>query len=316
MDSTDALRDKFERVERNKDKTDLRRALSYVEGHLSQYQANVDLFLSGDGYRESRTWADGIDFQNVTEDETLQITPDEVRNLFAHVSPELIKLSKLKAVDYTFQGKVIVPGFDEEGNLEQTKITLAPAAGFPADGQHPHRLLIGHTENDGSKIRPFAIPQSISSDSKAIKLYQLHVMLHEFFHTIESTLRSDESAAKVLLGGQRSFADWRRDYLKSLEQEPLLTSEYSEVYRDKIFTEGGTLQENLSPYDYAVCEDQAESFVASHFGIISNPRGYTSFSSEPFGNAQPEKQLLAHGNQSLRAGLMKELRNARITVID
>lgn len=308
------LQGNSERIERNKDKTDLRRALAFVEAHIDQYQANVDRFLIGEGYPESKVWADGIEIVNVTEDDTLQITPEEIRRLFAHISPNLTRLSKLKAVDFTFQDRVIIPGFDEEGNLDQTKITLAIAKDFPQADQHPYRLLIGHTESNGSKIRPFAIPKSVSSDPHAVKLYQFHVMLHEFFHTIESTLRTDESAGKVFLSEGRSFADWKRDYLRSLEQEPLLTSEYSEVYRDRLFDEDGKLKADLSPYEYGVCEDQAEAFVASHFDMISNPRGYTSFSNELFGNLHPEAQLLTHGNQSLRAGLMKELRSSNFTI--
>lgn len=307
-----------EHTENNKNKTDLRRALTFVETHLDQYQANVDRFLIGEGYSESKAWADGVEIVNVTEDDTLQITPEETRRLFAHISPNLIRLSKLKAVDFTFQDRVIIPGFDEEGNLDKTKITLAIAKDFPQADQHPSRLLIGHTENDGSKIRPFAIPKSVSSDSRAVKLYQLHVMLHEFFHTIELPRRGDEKSSKVILNVStgRTFADWSRDYLSSLGEEKFLTSEYSEVYRDELFDNQGRILKGMTPYDDPVREDMAEAWVASHFDIISNPRGYTSFSNESFGNPHPEKQLLAHGNQSLRAGLMQELRKADFIICD
>ena len=36
-----------ELIERNRDKTNMRPALSYVEQHIGQYQANVDRFLCG-----------------------------------------------------------------------------------------------------------------------------------------------------------------------------------------------------------------------------------------------------------------------------
>lgn len=311
----------LERIEQNKEKTNLRLALGFVEKHLDQYKANVDRFLTGKEFPESRAFADSVnfDFEKANQAAPLQITPEETRNLIAHISPALTRISALKTVNFQFHDKVAVPDFVEDGNLSKKRcrgVVLMDEFVNEPENYHPQRMLIGLTIPDGSTIYTTAIPPTVSNHPEAVRLYQLHVMLHEFFHTIELPRRGDEEASKVILNPStgRTFADWSRDYLSSLEEEKLLTSEYSDVYRDELFDNQGRILEGITPYDDPVREDMAEAWVASHFDIISNPRGYTSFSNESFGNLHPENQLLAHGNQSLRAGLMKELRTTNFVI--
>lgn len=91
---------------------------------------------------------------------------------------------------------------------------------------------------------------------------------------------------------------------------------YAEVYRDEIYTPDGYVNaKTTSPYHFAVREDMAEAFVASHFDIISNPHGYTSFQTYPFGNPRTQDVLREHGVASKRAELMQELRTAKIAVV-
>jgi hypothetical protein len=304
-----------EAIERNKEKTNLRLALAFVEKHLNQYQANVDRFLSGEEFPASRAFAEQIafDFEKANQSVPLQITPDEIKTLIAHVSPGLIRYSELKTVNFTHHNKVALPDFGEDGNLSAKRCRGAvPADEFVREPEnyHPHRILIGLTTQDGKTIFPMAIPSTVSNDPEAIRIYQLHVMLHEFFHTIENTRRDDEKASAMVINPSngRTFADWSKDYLASLADEKLLTSEYSQVYTSELFDEQGAILPAVTPYGDPVREDMAEAWVASHFDIISNPHGYTSFSSFPFGNARSQDQLLAHGVASKRAALMKELR--------
>ncbi len=207
-----------------------------------------------------------------------------------------------------------VPNFAEDGNLDRETLCrgVVTADEFVRKPQdyHPQRLLIGVTAQDGQTIFPTAIPSTVSTNPQAIRLYQLHVMLHEFFHTIELTRRDDEKSAAIVINRAtgRTFADWARDYLRSLEEEKILTSEYSAVYADRLFDGQGNILPDVTPYDVPVREDMAEAWVASHFDIISNPHGYTSFSNYAFGNPHPEHQLRKHGVASKRAALMKELR--------
>lgn len=305
-----------EQIERNKDKTNLRLALAFVEQHLPHYQANVHRFLSGEVFPESREFAEGrtFDFEKADQNVPLQITPDDTRNLIAHINPALVRHSALKTVNYRYHHLVALPDFAEDGNLSERKCRGAvPVGEFVAEPEnyHPQRMLIGTTSLDGTTISPTAIPSTVSNNAEAVRLYQLHVMLHEFFHTIESPRRSDEKSAAIVLDATsgRTFADWSHDYLRSLETEKMLTSEYSNVYSNQLFDGQGKILSGVTPYDDPVREDMAEAWVASHFDIISNPHGYTSFSNFAFGNPHPEHQLRKHGVASKRAALMKELRS-------
>jgi hypothetical protein len=177
-------------------------------------------------------------------------------------------------------------------------------------------VLTGYTKPDGTAIKPTHIPSEVSSDPLAVRLYQAHVLLHEFFHTVEVTLRSEETARKLQLRPGRTFADWANDFLESLRTEKQHTSNYAGVYHDAIYDEQDHLHSTVTPHDYAVREQMAEAFVAYLLDIISNPEGYTSFQSQSFGNTHPEQELLKHGGESRRYGLMKELCSASLQPIE
>lgn len=309
--------DDLEQIERKKEKCNMRPELAFVERHLTQYLSNVQRFLEGEKGDLSYALAEGITFVNVPQGD-LQITPQDVQALISRLSPDLTQLSHLKTVDYAHQGKVAIPNFDEKGNLDKEK----PCSGvIPIDeyesGDFKQRMLIGSTSTDGERITMTAIPPSVSDNLLAKRLYQLHVFLHEYFHTIELPLRSEELSRKVRLLTEpgRTLADWAGEYWRTLAVEKQLTSMYAEVYRDEIYTPDGYVNaKTTSPYHFAVREDMAEAFVASHFDIISNPYGYTSFQTYPFGNPDTAQTLRDHGVASNRAALMEELRTAKILV--
>lgn len=145
--------DDLAQVERNKDKCNMRPELEFVEKHRTQYLGNVQRFLDQRPNDLSYTCAQGIEFMNYPMDPKLQIVPQDITNLVARLSPDLTQLSHLKTVDYTHHGKVAVPNFDKNGNLDKDK----PCSGvIPTEeyenGDYKQRMLIGSTSLDGERI--------------------------------------------------------------------------------------------------------------------------------------------------------------------
>jgi hypothetical protein len=230
------------------------------------------------------------------DDETLQIEPEFARKLIAHLPEGLQRISNLSEVNYEWQHNIATPKFDDSGKFSGA--TLPSIEEFNKGDYHKTRVLTGYTSPDGTAI-------------KAIRLYQAHVLIHEFFHTVEVVLRSEETAKKLQLSEGRTFADWAQDFLESLKTETQHTSNYAGVYHEDIYDEKEKIRSSVTPHDYAVREQMAEAFVAYLLDIISNPDGYTSFETETFGNPKPAEELSKHGGQSKRYGLMKELCNSK-----
>ena len=301
-------------IEKRKERMNMRPNLEFIESNKPQYAANVERYLGGDISEFSRQWAESVHTKNVTNDETLQIEPDFARSLLAHLPEGLQRISHLETIDYEWQQKVAVPQFDEKGIFSGAQLPSIDE--FKSEDYHRTRVLTGYTKPDGTEIKPTHIPSEVSDDPEAIRLYQAHVLLHEFFHTIEVILRDEESAKKLQLNPGRTFADWATDFLESLKVEKQHTSNYAGVYHEAIYDEEGNVHSTVTAHDYAIREQMAESFVAYLLDIISNSEGYTSFKSQSFGNTSPEQELLSHGGQSKRYGLMKELCNSQPQLIE
>ncbi len=303
-----------ELVEERKERMNMRPNLKFVEAHKPQYSANVERYLAGEVSPFSRQWADGIVMLDPVHDDTLQLDPAFACELLAHLPEGLQRVSKLLGVDYEWQKNVAVPKFDDEGVF--TGAELPTIDEFHTGEYHNTRVLTGYTQTDGTIIKPTNIPSAVSDDPEAIRLYQAHVLLHEFFHTVEVVLRTEDTAKTLELAPGRTFADWTKDFLQSLQEEKRHTSHYAGVYHDALYDDQDTLLPTVTPHDYAVREQMAEAFVAYLLDIISNPEGYTSFQNQSFGNAHPEQELLQHGGQSKRYGLMKELCNAQLRIVE
>lgn len=301
-------------VEERKERMNMRPNLEFIEKNKSQYVANVERYLGGGIPDFSRQWASSVNITNAIEDQTLQLEMAFARSLLAHIPEGIQRVSHLETLDYEWQQKVAVPKFDEDGIF--SGVQLLSIDEFKSGGHHRTRVLTGYTKPDGSEIKPTHIPSEVSADPEAIRLYQAHVLLHEFFHTVEVTLRSEESANQLQLSPGRTFADWARDFLDSLKKEQQHTSYYSGVYHDAIYDGQGKMLPKVTPHDYAVREQMAEAFVAYLLDIISNSEGYTSFQNQSFGNTQPQKELTEHGGQSKRYGLMKELCDSQLQFVD
>ncbi len=288
----------------------MRPNLAFIEKHKLQFAANVKRYLQGRVSVFSVEWARNVAIKNDSMDDTLQLESGFALDLLRQLPEGLQRVSQLKVIDYEWQKNVAVPKFNEEGIF--TGAQLPSIEEFNAGDYHKTRVLTGYTKPDGTAIKPTHIPSEVCSDPLAVRLYQAHVLLHEFFHTVEVLLRSEESAGKLLLDSERTFADWARDFLESLDEERQHISHYAGVYHDAIYDEAGNVRSTITPHDYAVREQMAESFVAYLLDIISNPAGYTSFQNQSFGNIHPGEELLKHGGQSKRYGLMKELCNAQL----
>lgn len=302
-----------ELIEQRRERMNMRPNLAFIETHKTQYAANVNRYLSGEVSSFSRQWANAIVMLEPLNDQTLQLEPDFACELLAHLPEGIQRVSLLQGIDYEWQKNVAVPTFNDEGIFSGAE--LPGIEEFKAGEYHKTRVLTGYTQPDGTVIKPTHIPSEVSDDTDAVRLYQAHVLLHELFHTVEVMLRTEETAKKLQIHPGRTFADWANDFLESLRTEKQHTSNYAGVYHDSIYDEHGNLRSTVTAYDYAVREQMAEAFVAYLLDIISNPEGYTSFQNQSFGNTHPEQELLRHGGQSKRYGLMKELCHAPLHMI-
>jgi len=202
----------------------------------------------------------------------------------------------LKEVSYHTFGnvkKVPVPGYDDDGNLDTSKVELVPVDEFPRPIDHPTRILVG--VSNGTQIFPTPIPPTISKNPEAIKMYQIHVFLHEFFHTLDYKRRSPEERSKIQLevdGQKFTFQEWWSAFEELILSgvEPGAISSYAETYSHQL--NQGFAGENEKKYTNAIAEQICETFVAYTLGIISNNQGWNNFQNESFGNVtQLEKYL-------------------------
>jgi hypothetical protein len=191
---------KEEEIEANKDKLDLKPNIDFVSRNIEKYEAGLEKILGRIPCQDTETWSQQISFNGTEDIVCPQVLPEKCRKILAHMPKSLIELSKLQTVDYHTFGNVRVipvPGFDDQGNFDSSKVQLVPVSEFPREGDHPSRILVG--VSIGNKIFPTPIPKTVSEDKRATYLYQVHVLLHEFFHTIDYPRRNPEERAKIIL---------------------------------------------------------------------------------------------------------------------
>lgn len=304
-----------EEIERNKDLMDLKPDLDYVIQHAHLYRAAISDLLARPIDEGAHERIGAIAVTHVTRDATLQLAPERALEVLAHLPGGLLQISGLTELDYCYQGFVPIPKFNERGFFDGCE-GLVLADTFPdtiEDGTHkayhPTRILIGNT--DRGVIRPSFLPRTVCDNREAVEIYQIHVLLHEFFHTIEGRFRSPEMARTLRMrfenGSEMNFEEWRRAFIQSmLETEPLYTSRYAQTYADKI-----TPGESLA--SYAVAEQLCETFVAYVLGRAPSESGYEDFRTFSFGNLHPEKQLIK-GYGSIRHELMDKFFKARFEI--
>lgn len=302
-----------EKVEANKDKLDLKPNIDFVSLNKYKFEKGLDAIYQREPDDDSKVWSEGIAFSGTDDIVSPQVSLNECKQLLARMPKSLIEMSKLQTVDYHTFGNVRVipvPGFDEQGNLDSKKVQLVPVDEFPREGDHPSRILVG--VSTGDKIYPTPIPKSVSEDEKAVFLYQVHVLLHEFFHTIDYPRRSPEERSKILLevdGQQFTFQDWWMAFEELIlsGNEPQCVSSYANTYFNDLNQE--TREADYNKFTHALAEQICETFVAYQLGIISNDEGWTDFKKESFGNvSQLTKQVKEESeSENLKWILMDKL---------
>jgi len=314
----DNVLSKLEKIEANKDKLDLRPNLKFVVRNLEIFENALFRIFKRKVSKDSLKWSQNLNFFGVEDIVLPQVEPEECRSILARMPEVLIKLSNLENIDYhTFGNKKVipVPGFDEMGNFDPSKVQLAPVDEFPRDGDHPSRILVG--VSNGFDIFPTTIPPSVSESNRAIYLYQVHVLLHEFFHSVELLIRDVEQRSEILLevdDQKFTFQDWWSAFEELILSgiEPLGVSYYANTYSDVLNNEIKKTDEKK--FTHALAEQICESFVAYQLGIISNKQGWTDFRSESFGNVEQLSKFIKCEalSANLKWQLMDKLCRAKI----
>lgn len=298
--------------EENKNKLDLKPNVAFVAEHIGRFQEGLARLMARPTSEQGVALANKVTFSEEGDIVHPQLTPDEIRTLLRVMPPALAEISQLEHISYH---KVIhVPGFDAKGNFDPKQVQLVPAAEFPREGDHPSRVLVG--VSNGTNIFPTPIPPTVSDNSEAVKMYQTHVFIHEFFHTIEILFRDPAIRSMITLetdGVQFTFQEWWEAFeiLMVSSIEPRAVSMYAATCSDDLDRDLAT--ENPQKFTHALAEQMAETFVAYLLNIISNKEGWVDFKNESFGNHQ---QVLAQNNDStlaanLKWGLMDKLFRAK-----
>jgi hypothetical protein len=295
-----------EKVEANKDKLDLKPKIDFVSKNKYKFQKALDTIYRREPDPDSKAWSEQVAFSGTDDIVFPQVSPKECRKLLARMPKSLIEISKLETIDYHTFGNIRVipvPGFNEQGNFDSSKVQLVPVSEFPRAEDHPSRILVG--VSNGTKIYPTPIPKSVSKDERAVYLYQVHVLLHEFFHTVDYPRRSPEDRSKILLevdGQQFTFQDWWMAFEELIlsGNEPQCVSSYANTYFDDLNQE--TREVDYKKFTHALAEQICETFVAYQLDIISNDEGWTDFKKEGFGNVS---QLTKHVNEESESANVK-----------
>lgn len=264
-------------IEREKDKMDLRPAIEFIEDNYGLFAKGRDTIMQRAPSEVARVWADGLQFPSQEKIREPQIHPEEAREILARMPELLIKLSKLKNVSYEYANQVIEPVYNPDGTMKTGN--TVPFEDFGKNNEHPTRLLIGMTPNSGETTYQSALPNTVYENIDAARMYQLHVLMHEFFHTIELPIRNPELRQRIRLETDEqkfTLQDWWQQFedLVDSKQEPYV-SRYAEGYAQKLTA--NSKRTDYEAYTVALAEQICESFVAYQLGIISNDHGSTNF---------------------------------------
>ena len=267
-------------IELEKDKMDLRPGIKFIEEHFSNFAAGRDTIMSRQPSAEARAWADALTFEEVDKIKGQQVRPAEARELLARMPEAMIALSRLKTVTYHYGSDVIEPIYNEDGTMKTGN--TVPIDEWGKDGEHkknPTRILIGLTIDSGEKIYQSALPPVAYKNPEAAHMYQLHVLMHEFFHTIERPRQDSEIRKQIVLetNGQRfTFNEWWRWFEDAIDYHiDAYVSRYAEGYADRLTS--ATKESDYAEYTKAIAEQICESFVGHQLNIISNDHGGTNF---------------------------------------
>jgi hypothetical protein len=183
----------------------------------------------------------------------------------------------LTTVDYTWANKVPVPRFNSEGRMVGQD--MVPATIFPRQEDHLGRILIGYST--GNSIYPSALPRSIHRSESCRWFYQLHVFLHEYWHTIEYLRRDVDSRSKIVLetkeGKTTTFQEWWEtwEYVYTFRRRTQFVTRYAATHADDLLKQ--VLEDDYERFTKALAEQICESFVGYILGIVPNDEDVPSF---------------------------------------
>jgi hypothetical protein len=107
------------------------------------------------------------------------------------------------------------------------------------EDDHLTRILVG--VSNGFSIFPTPLPKTVSENNEAIKMYQICVFLHEFFHTIEVLHRTYKKNTRrdiilELNNSQYTLQEWWESFeqLMLSNIEPHFISYYASVYKKSL----------------------------------------------------------------------------------
>ena len=258
-------------AEQMKDRLDLRPALVFIAHHQSLYDTRVSIIRSQKPRLSSKL--KGIAYQNLDQmKHDPQIDQDDMMRFMARLPEAFQELSQLRSVDYVHNQIVPVPMFKIDGCWNGTDVEFVPVRSFPRKTDHPSRILIGHS--NGITIFPSALPASVYGDTRCRWLYQLHVFLHEFFHSIELLRRSIELRKQIVLegagGGRFTFQSWWEKWETAFTAtaKPPCPTRYAATYIGSL--DQKTRETDPDRFARALAEQACESFVGYILGIVPN----------------------------------------------
>ena len=277
-------------VVEKKDRFNLRPALEFVARHADIYEGFVHDFMD----RPFLPVGAVAEFTTLEEHligDSVHLTGDEAREICSRLPEVFQELSMLVNINYHFARIVPVPLFEEDGEWKGA-VDMVEEAQFPRPclNDRAHRILIGRC--DGTMIFPSALPESIHESVRARWIYQLHVMLHEFFHTIEYLRRDPAITGRIMLRcgvNIYTFRDWWQKWEElfvSLNR-PLFPTRYAESYGDFLTPE--IRANDPVAFTRAIAEQVAESFVGYIMGVVPNDQNNHSFKDH-----SPEAWALIH----------------------
>jgi hypothetical protein len=302
-----------EEIEKNRNKVDLKPNVDFVQNNLNIYNDRFNSFLK----KEDQDNIMKIEFDGSGEITKDQISEERISKMIQSIPYSLRKISDLKKVLYF--DLALVPHFKEDGNFDEIKgVDQIPVSDFPRKEDHPSRLMIGATSEDGENIFMTPIPNSVSENQDAVNHYQNHIFLHEFFHSIERAKRDPEVRKKIIFSFNNqefSFQDWWKAFEELIlsEVEPICVSSYANTYFHDLTTEMKT--NNPNKFTHALAEQICETFVAYILNIISNDTNWIDFKSESFGNKtiSPKNEI---DPKNMKWILMNKLYNANLVRIE
>lgn len=257
------------------DRLNLRPALDFIATHGDIYEGFVHDLMTLPSVAINAV----DEFTTLDEHlvgDSVHVTGDEALEIFSRLPASFQKLSMLQNINYHFARMIPVPIFEEGGEWKEA-VEIVEESKFPreAANDHPHRILIGRC--DGTMIYPSALPVCVHDSVRVRWMYQLHVMLHEFFHTIEFLRRDSAIAQKIILrsgANLYTFHDWWHKWedLFRTPLRPLCPTRYAQTYVDAL-----TAETPQGEFTRALAEQVCESFVGYVMGIVPNDEDDTSF---------------------------------------